>query len=74
MSRDILIKNITIIEKFTEWLNEKSIYYDYDYCDEDSEPENEELTDRIKRILNHMENALKFYDNQLIEKYKNKAR
>ena len=61
MSRDILIKNITIIENFNKWLMEKSIYGDYDYYDKDDDPENEELTDRIERILRHMESTLNFY-------------
>ena len=42
MNRDILIKNITIIESFNKWLIEKSIYDDYDYYDEGDNPENEE--------------------------------
>ena len=72
MNRDILIKNITIIENFNKWLIEKSIYDDYDYYDKDDDLENEELTDRIERILSHMGNALSFYNNELVEKYKNR--
>lgn len=72
MNRDTLIKNITIIENFNKWLMEKSIYDDYDYYDKDDDPENEELTDRIERIINHMENALSYYNNELLEKYKNR--
>lgn len=72
MSRDILIRNITILESVNKWLMEKSIYDDFDYYDKDDDPENEELTDRIERILHHMDNALNYYDNELIEKYKNR--
>lgn len=63
MNRDILIKNITILENFNKWLIEKSIYNDYDYCtlddllDEDSD-EDESITDRLNRIVRHMKDEL----------------
>jgi len=77
MNRDILIKNITIIEKFADWLREKSIYDDYDYCNiddllDDDDEEEEDVADRLYRIVKNMEKELEVCNNKLLEKYKNK--